>query len=175
MKKPDWFILIEQWVPKRMGEHGVTLPFLVGALAYKAGQTKLGAQHVRDVLDDIIKHFVEGYITEVSWCWEMDAPVLNTKRIDSSERMRSSVALPRPSGDGDSLVFGPNIVSHWNSNDPSALIKRLAEDAAEPVSKGKYSRKRKDGGIEFEYGDFWPKDLDYIRSTIITSESGGRH
>ena len=41
MKTPDWFILIDQWVPENLGEHGVTLPFLVGALAHKTGEGNL--------------------------------------------------------------------------------------------------------------------------------------
>ncbi len=174
MTKPDWFILIEQWVPKGMGTTGVTLPFLVGALAYKAGQTDLGARHVRDVLDDIIQHPVEGYVTEVCWCHDISAPVLNTKRNDSPMRMPSSVAIPRPSGEGESLVFGTNLEFHWNSKDPLAWLDRLAEDAAEPVSNGRYSRKRKDGSIEFEYGDFRDMEVDYIQSTIMTSQPGDR-
>lgn len=169
MKKPDWFLIIEQWAPKRMGEIGVTLPFLVGALAYKAGHTNLGAKHVRDVLNDIIKHPVENYVTEVSWCHNISAPVLNIKRIDSPERMQSLVVIPRPSGKGESLVFGRNLEFRWDSKNPWVWYERLVEDAEKPVSNGKYSRKRRDGGVEFEYGEFRDNELDYIQSTIITS------
>lgn len=96
MTKPDWFMLLEQWKPRRMGELGVTLPFIVGAWAYKAGQTDLGAQQVRNVLEDITKHPVEGCVTEVSWCNNISAPVLNTTRINAP-RMNHSVAIQRPS------------------------------------------------------------------------------
>ena len=169
MLKPDWFILIEQWVPKGMGQHGVTLPFLVGALAHKSGQVDLNDQHVRDVLDDITQHPVDGYVTEVSWCHEILAPVLNVKRINAPVRMRTSVAIAHPSGKGESLVFGQNLESRWDSKDPLALRDRLAEDATGPVSRGEYSRKPKQGTIEFEYGSFSPKELEYIRHSIMTS------
>ena len=171
MTKPYWFMLLEQWEPKRMGELGVTLPFIVGALAYKAGQTDLGAQQVRNVLEDITKHPVEGCGTEVSWCHNISAPVLNTTRINAP-RMNHSVAIQRPSGEGESLVFGPNICSKWNSKDPSELLDILVEKAAEPVSKGRYSRKaiwKADGYHEYEWNDFRPNELDYIQGTIITS------
>jgi hypothetical protein len=172
MTKPDWFILLEQWRPKKMGVHGVTLPFIVGALAYKSGEKNLSARHVRNVLDDIINHPVEDYVTEVSWCPDLSAPVLNTVRIDDM-RMKTTVAFARPSEEGESLVFGPNLCGelHWNSKDPETLLERLVDDATEPVAIGQYSRKRilKERHLEFEYGDFEPKELDYIQSTIMTS------
>ena len=174
MGKPDWFMLIERWVPEGMGRHGVTLPFLVGALAYKAGLTSLDSSHVRNLLDEITGNPVEGYVTEVSWCGEIAAPVFNTKPTDSLKRMSTKVAVRHSSGTGESLVFGPNLVFHWNCKDAQALVERLIEDAASPVSEGKYSRKRRPGTTDFEYGDFLPKEISYIERTIMRSQQPPR-
>jgi hypothetical protein len=174
MTKPDWFILIEQWVPQRMGEHGVTLPFLVGALAHKAGQTDTGVEQVHKILDDIVRHPVEGYVTEVSWCSNISAPVLNTKKVNAQDRMSLEATIPRPSGDGESIVFSLTLRFQWDLKDARALLARLLEDAAEPVSKGCYSRNRKNGTLEFEYSDFPPKELRYIEDTIMHGRKGSK-
>ncbi len=170
MEKPDWFILIERWVPERMGELGVTLPFLVGALAFKAGDMQLNSSHVRKLLSEMSANPVHGYVTEVSWCPNIGAPVFNTKATDSPERMKSSAGIAHPSGHGQSLVFGPNLLTHWGCTDPSVLLDRLVEDATEHVSKGRYSRKQKLGTTEFEYGDFLPGEIAYIQKMIMTSQ-----
>src|SRR5439155_12438428 len=48
-----------------MGRTGVTVPFVVGALALKAGHNhSLNADDVRQVVDEITQHPVEGYVTE---------------------------------------------------------------------------------------------------------------
>jgi hypothetical protein len=169
MKKPDWFILIEQWKKKGMGERGVTLPFIVGALAHKRGEGDLGAQHVRNVLEDIRKHPVEGHVTHITWCHDRAAPLLEVMRIEDA--LKTSVTIPRPSGEGDSIVFGRLLYDRWKSKDPDDLLRQLEDDATEPVSKGHYSRKKiwKEDHFETEYGDFEAKELDYIQSTIMTS------
>lgn len=174
MNNPDWFILLERWKPEGMGEWGVTLPFLVGALAYKANQQDVGEQHVRNVLDDIIQHPVVGYVTEIRWCPDIDAPVISTCQLDGDrcrfsgfltrERIRSNVFFPRSSGEGESLVFSEDIQSmlHLGCKDANACLDRLVENAADPVSKGQYSKQKKGGYVSFQR-----KDLDYIQKAIM--------
>ena len=65
---PDWFILLDQLVKQGKGDFGPTLPFLVGAIAYKNGQTNLIIKHVQKVIDEIAYNPVEEYFTEVRWC-----------------------------------------------------------------------------------------------------------
>jgi hypothetical protein len=170
MAQPDWFVLIEQWVPRKMGQTGVTLPFLVGALALKAGRSgHLAARDVRQVLDEITTHPVDGYVTEVIWCHYIDAPVFTVTRADARDRIRPTVAVRLPVGVGESLVFGPNVYNRpgWGQ-DAAASFERLVADAAEPVSMGTYSRRPKQGTINFEHADFSEKERDYIRDMIMT-------
>lgn len=170
MVKPDWFILIERWVPERMGDLGVTLPFLVGALALKTRDTNLNASHVRRLLDEMVANPVHGYVTEVSWCHAIDAPAFNTKTADSRNRMSSPAGIAPPSGHGQSLVFGSSLFIKWGSSDPSVLLDRLVEDATEHISRGRYSRNRNAGTTEFEYGDFLPAEIAYITRMIMTPQ-----
>ena len=163
MKNPDWFVLIERWIPEKMGEFGITLPFLVGALAHKSGVTKPKIQEVEKLLGEICNKPVDGYVIEISHCDNIDAPVLRATRCDSQVRMGTLIAIPHPSGKGQSLVFGTNLSTYWQSADATILVGRLAMDAAQHTEKGRYSRRRNTVNSNFEYGDFSPKEMEYIQ------------
>ena len=151
-----------------MGELGITFPFLIGSLAYKAGQPA-NVEQAQKVLDDMVRHPVESYVVEISWCSNIVAPVLNTKRIDSPYRMQSKAIIPRPYGNGQSIVFGVNLSFQWRLKDGPALLRRLLQEATEPISKGCYSRIRKEGTLDFEYDHFLPKELQFIENTIMVT------
>ena len=55
MQSPDWFTLIEQWKARGMGQYGVTLPFLVGALGKPASE----------LLREVAHTNVAGFVVEV--------------------------------------------------------------------------------------------------------------
>src|SRR6266480_3790299 len=113
MKKPNWFILIDQWKPQKMGYHGVTLPFLVGALAHKSGRRRTTLEDIKQLLDDIVNRPVEGYITEVSWCHDIDAPVLNVRRLDDVYRLKATASISPTSVGRESISFSLNLQSRW--------------------------------------------------------------
>ncbi|MEO5558955.1 MAG: hypothetical protein ABIO49_04225, partial [Dokdonella sp.] len=62
LDRPDWFVLIEQWVARGMGQTGITLAFLSGALAFKRGATSSSEAELRKVLADLIETPVDGYV-----------------------------------------------------------------------------------------------------------------
>lgn len=64
-----------------MGEVGITLPFLVGALATKFGNARPSAQDIRLLLQEIANNPVKGYVTEVRWCQNVEAPVLSVSEL----------------------------------------------------------------------------------------------
>lgn len=172
MSKPDWFTLIQQWRLKDMGVYGVTLPFLVGALGHKSGESNLGTQHVHDVLNDIIERPVDGYVTEVRWCSDIDAPVFTVMPIDSmSNQMLFKSFSPRLNSEGASLGFSEDIQSMFglDCNDSCDCYEKLVKYAAKYIEKGQYSRIRRDTGGAYEYGSFLQKDLLYIQQTIMES------
>ena len=170
MNKPDWFLLIQQWRLKGMGEYGITLPFLVGALGYKSGESKLGVQHVRNVLNDIIERPVEGYVTEVRWCNGIDAPVFTVTPVDSILPFKSFFS--RPNSEEASLGFSKDLQSSMfglDCKDSSECYEKLINYSAKYIERGQYSRVMGDTVGKYEYRSFLPKDLEYIRETIMES------
>ena len=168
MRKPDWFILIEQWVPRGMGKLGPTFPFLVGAIAYKARQAA-SMQQGENILDDIVQRPLEDYVIEIRWCSDIKSPVLSAKRIDARYQMSTKATIPRPSGSGDAMVFASNLVQ-WQSKDGRVLLKRLLEDSETPISDGCCSRVWNKKIRDFEYVSFLPWEIQYIQDTIMMSE-----
>jgi len=168
MTLPDWFVLLEQWKKQGRGEYGPTLPFIVGATAYKNGQINLNTEHVQKVIDEIAYNPVKGYFTEVRWCPDIDAPVFNTREISWLYKLVSQVEFVPPSSEKKSIVFGQNIQSgfHFGTSDPVTLLDCLVQHATEPVSKGMFSRCRAKDGLHCEFREFSENDLEYIRNTI---------
>jgi hypothetical protein len=149
-----------------MGFYGVTLAFLVGALAHKGGRTRASVEDIQQLLDDIVNRPVEGYITEISWCLDISAPVLNVRRLDDIYRMKGTASISPPSLRRESIAFSLNLQSRWRCKDGYVLLARLLEDARKPVSAGTYSRNRKAGMAEYEYGDFELRELEFINRTL---------
>lgn len=167
MNKPDWLTLIEQWVPSGMGSEGVTLPYLVGALAHSAGKSNAGKKDIREVLDSMSSKPVEGFVTEVMWCGNIKAPVFKVVPIDSARRIKSPYKIPHPSGNGESIVFSENLKVYFKEKDPDALLRSLIDDTCQPVLEGRFSRQRSPGKfMEYEYNAFTERDLAYIEKTI---------
>ena len=65
MRRADWFTLIQEWKAKGMGQTGVTLPFLIGALANKSGRNEWSSQDVHYLIEEIVRHPEKGYVIEV--------------------------------------------------------------------------------------------------------------
>ena len=168
MTFPDWFLLLESWVKEGRGEFGPTLPFIVGETAYKKGQTNLNIEHVQNIIDEIAYHPVEGYFTEVRWCPDIDAPVFNTRKIGWPYKLASQVEIVPPASKNKSIVFSQDIQSgfHFGTSDTKILLNCLVQHAAEPVSKGMFSRCHAKDGLQCEFGKFSEYDLKYIRKTI---------
>jgi hypothetical protein len=170
MVKADWFILIEQWVKTGRGDLGLTLPYIVGAIAFKKKQTNLSVEFVKNILDEIAYNPVEGYFTEVRWCSNINAPVFNTRENSWPYKLASPVEIARPSGEGKSIVFSKDMQSglHFNTSEPKTLLKCLVQHAAEPVFQGKFARCRSENGTRFEFREFSKADIEFIQRSIIT-------
>ena len=79
MKPPDWFVLIHDWKAKGMGQVGITLPFLVGALTVQ--KETAATQDIRTLLKEIVENPQAGFVTEVRWCPNVQAPVLSVSSL----------------------------------------------------------------------------------------------
>lgn len=165
--RPAWFVLVESWPRRGPGAFGVTVPFLVGALAMRKNVRPTPAQ-VEPLLTEMCKSPVHGYVTQVSWCPDIEAPVLSVVAADSPyDRMSSPAKVPHPSGRGESLVFGGNLVYRWGTKEPEELLRKLRDDATEPLSLGRCSRRRNSVTGKMEYGDFSAHEIDFIRNLSV--------
>lgn len=156
MQKPDWFTLIEQWKAKGMGDYGVTLPFLVGALGRSASQ----------LLDDITTNPVPGYVTEVRWCGELHAPTLSVTAADKSKmHFESFVSGPN---DRPSVGFSQDLQSIFGLNCKGAddCLKKLADHAAPAIATKAFSRNRNPKTNICEWGPYSQAEIQFIREVI---------
>ena len=164
MEKPGWFKIMHKWqVKKDLGVVGVTVPFLVGALAHgKEGQSPT-VDDARALFNAIVQRPVAGFVTEASWCDEIGAPVLQVVRADSVQRMDKGRADYNASAP---LVFGSNLITKWQSTDLTTLIDKLIEDARAPIARQAFSRNKNTMTGQYEYGDFLPGEISFIRETL---------
>jgi hypothetical protein len=163
MKQPDWFIIIKEWRDNKMGEFGVTLPFIYGAL-----QMKYGSIDIREVIQEMIAQPVPGYVIEITWCPDaLKAPVLRATKEISKDRVTFQVeTVQSPSTGKPALVFDNDLVRMWQSQD---LVEALIQDAHSAIELGKFSRRHDDSTGKYFYDDFSEKEIRFIKSSIMTS------
>lgn len=159
---PDWLLVIRDWVPSGMGARGITLSFLAGALAYKAGRTTIDRSDLVGVLNEISSNPVEGIVVQVQWCHDIDAPVLSI----------SSNASPMPlkyvqvsSNGGHSLGFSDDVSSCVGGlccNSIEQCREKLIEHFNVVATGSNFSRRRSANG-EWTYGLPTGKEESYIK------------
>jgi hypothetical protein len=117
MAKPDWFVLMHEWVTQNHGDRGITLPFLVGALAYKENSTPTES-YVRGVLNEMIANPVDDYVTEIGWCASLGSPVLAATQGPSRFSQRSAFGIHRRTGYASCLAKTCNCVGTVRTRRP---------------------------------------------------------
>jgi hypothetical protein len=169
MSKPLWFLLIEQWKPKGMGTTGVTLSFLEGALA-KIQSRPPSTQSIRQLLQEITAHPVSGYVTEVRWCANVDAPVLSVARLGESMPFKSQFSN---STGVVSLGFSQDVQSMFglNCSGSDDCLEKLVAYASGPVEAGSCSRVRNSKTGQWEFGDFSSRESGYIAEVAALAGS----
>jgi hypothetical protein len=100
--KPDWFVLMQEWRRQGYGDRGVTLPFLVGAIALRDRNLQPSPESAREILAKMIANPVEDYSTDIRWCPTLGAPVLSA--MSSPSPAKSKVGFLRP-GKNDLCVI----------------------------------------------------------------------
>ncbi len=173
MDAPDWFIIIIEW-KKRMGNVGVTLPFLVGALNYK--NKAISSQEIssREIIENIINDPIEGYVTEVSLCPDISAPVFSVVKYNNKKsRVVCNSAFYPASSNIESLVFSSNLHGRQglNCSDKNQCLEKLIKISENHISKKEYSRNRVKGKLGvYEYGDFSDREIEFIESVIMKDD-----
>lgn len=156
MRQPDWFTLLEQWKVRYMGNYGVTLPFLTGALDRSASR----------LLKEIVENAVTGYVTEVRWCAELEAPTFSIVKTENSGMEFKSFKLG-PDGK-PSVGFSEDLQSMFglNCKDADDCLKKLIDHAASPIGQKRYSRNRNLKTNICEWGSYTDKERQFIKDVI---------
>ncbi len=147
-----------------MGEMGPTLPFIVGALAVGA-ERPATVSNLDALLDEMISHPIHDFVTEASWCPNIQAPVITLGAM-YGYRMRSPLVIERVDRSGDSFVFGQNLISHWQMKDSTAALRQLRDDAVPPIETQQFSRNWHTASRSYVYGPFLDGELDYIKLVL---------
>jgi hypothetical protein len=173
MELPDWFVLIREWRARGIGQVGVTVPFMVGALARASGTEKTDKQDVLSALNDIARHPVDGFVISVSYCPNIQAPVLSADSLTDKQRMPLTYYLTGDNGQ-QSLGFSQNAVSFLclDCSKAQQCLNAFAEKAAPHVEKGEFSRVMGEDPWEPIYGPFSDSDLQFIDETIGAASRG---
>lgn len=172
MQLPDWFLLIRDWRTSRMGTVGITLPFLVGALAAKANNPQPTTQDIRFLLQEIADSPVEGYVTEVRWCPDTDAPILSVAATASTFSLPLKSHFSSTTGH-PSLGFSDDIHSMFGlkCSGSTECLEALVANARPYVEAKTFSRHRDPTTGERTYGDFSEKEKQFIINTIGVSDA----
>lgn len=151
-----------------MGAYGVTLPFLVGALAYEKGQEKGSLNDVHALLTEMIENPVEGYMAVIRWCGDIEEPVISMKALDDPFKVAIKDSYPRPNGDGISMAFTQDLMSMFNLDCKTAeeCRNKLANYAKDYVENGLFSKNLNPETKQREFGSFTEKDFNYIKTVI---------
>lgn len=171
---PSWFNIIEQWRAKGMGEYGVTLPFLVGAIAYEKRQEKASLNDIHALLTEMIENPVDGYMVVIRWCGNIEEPVISMKALDDPFKVAIKDGYTRPKGDGMSVAFTQDLMSMFNFDCKTAeeCRNKLANYAKGYVENGCFSKNLIPETQRREFGRFNERDVDYIKSVIPMAASG---
>jgi hypothetical protein len=172
MKLPIWFLIIKNWKEKKMGEYGPSLPFLVGSIAYRNGNQTATLEDVYSLLNEFIENHVNGYITIIRWCGDIEEAVISTQPQNFPFYIAIKDSFPRSDGKDISLAFTEDLMSMFNLNCTSAkdCIDKLAFSAKPYVEKGLFSKNINPETMQREFGSFTDKDIDYIDSMITLTE-----
>lgn len=161
MNKPLWFLLIEQWKVQGMGNTGITLSFLAGAVA-RIQNRRPSVQIVRELLREIVVNPFPGYATEIRWCANVDAPVLSVSKL-SAGGMPFKSHFSNETG-AVSLGFSQDVQSMFglNCSDSDDCLEKLVAYSTGPVESAHCSRVYNSATGRWEFSDFLPKESRYI-------------
>jgi hypothetical protein len=160
MNKPDWFLLVHDWVIKR-GMTGLSVPFLVGARARRLGSEAGTVEDAKQVLSEIVANPVNGYIAEFRWCTFLKTYVVGLKST-GQEQMFGQI-FTSPSTGANAVVVQSDLCKKWGQ-DMKSIIDHVVEEVRDPIEKGLYSRSHSTG--EMKWQRFDERDLQRIDQAL---------
>lgn len=159
-------MLMRQWLEQRMGNTGITLPFLAGALAFKRGENSVSADELHSLLDTMISSPLSGHFVGVRWCGNIQAPVLSSLSLD--DPLMRQCEMHSLSG-LVSFAFSPDAMSHFGGLDCDcalSCIEKLIQCSLPYTEAGNFSRVYDGESNGFIYSTFRPREIEFIRSVL---------
>lgn len=167
---PDWYVLMREWLLQGMGNTGITLPFLAGALAFKQGETTASADQLRKLIEEIISNPVSGYFVGVRLCGNIHAPVLSVLPLNDTLLKKCVAQAP----DGQiAFAFSPDAMSvhgGLNCDCTKNCIEKLIQDSSSHTEAGNFSRNYNMKSQSYIYSTFSPHEVDFIMRTIVKAD-----
>ncbi len=163
---PDWLLIMRQWLEQRMGDTGVTLPFLAGALALKRGENYVSVDGLSALIDVMVSNPVTGYFVGVRKCANIQAPVLSSLPLDAP--LIRKCEARSPSGKV-SFAFSPDAMSALGGLDcdcASNCIEKLIQYSLPYTESGNFSRVYDKRSSGFVYSTFRENEVTFIRSVL---------
>ena len=157
---------MRQWLEQRMGNTGITLPFLAGALAFKRGENSVSADGLHSLLDTMISSPLPGHFVGVRWCGNIEAPVLSSLSLDDQLTRQCEVRSP---GGLVSFAFSPDAMSSFGGLDcdcASSCVEKLIQYSLPYAEAGNFSRVYDSESNGFIYSTFRPREIEFIRSVL---------
>lgn len=159
-------MLMRQWLEQGMGDTGVTLPFLAGALALKRGETRVSADKLRALIDTMVSNPVTEHFVGVRWCANIQAPVLSSLSLD--DPLIRECEARSPSGQV-SFAFSPDAISAFGGLDcdcASNCIAKLIQYSMPYTETGNFSRVYDEKSRGFIYSTFREREIEFIRNVL---------
>lgn len=163
---PDWHRLMRQWIEKRMGDTGLTLPFLAGALALKRGEATVTAEKLQELIGTMISNPVPGYFVGVRRCGNIRAPVLSALPLE--DQLIRQCVLHSPCGQ-ISFAFSPDSAGPFgglNCDCAADCVEKLIEYCLPYTEIGYFSRCYDKNLDDFVYSKFKKQDIEFIESVL---------
>ena len=166
---PDWFKLIKAW--RDQGHYGLTLPFIVGAIALRNGSSVVERGEIESLLKQMIEGPVTGFIVHIRWCMDYQSTVFTVYEEDSIYRLYDKgVEIRNATRSEPVIVFEKNLAARWGlPHDSKRLIAALIDEAAPLAQEGRFSKFWTENGRE--YGPFQDEDINFIHEILEMSSS----
>ena len=165
MSNPFWFQLIKQWREQGMGQYGVSLPFLVGAITRQFGGD-ITEDFIKGILQEIIESPAQGYYCEVRWCGNIDEPVASIESINTIKNKSIQAQFTNNNGE-PSLAFTSDLMSIFtlNCENKEDCLTKLIARALEKTRQNSFST---NNGV---FGNFTEKEIKFIEDVYSKSNN----
>lgn len=162
-----WQILLREWVERGMGNTGITLPFLAGALALKRGKHFASEAEIRALIHTMANHPLQGHFVGIRRCQNIQAPVLSLLSLKDPMIRKCELY----SSDGQlSIAFSPDAMSKISGLDcenDSGCVEKLIVHATPHAATGKFSRQLDPQSKSFIYTSPTQSELNFINTLLM--------